>query len=104
MNSNIIKKCIDELNKDNFRKDYVLGMLESLYETQDKVFSTSVVTGTPPLYAPPFVGIPNSNTSALQRAAEMIKEKEVPMDEVEILNAQTAAMMKKVDLTAIQTE
>ena len=32
MNNNIIKKCLDELQKENFRKDYVIGMLETLSE------------------------------------------------------------------------
>ena len=31
---NIIKKCLDELQKDTFRKDYVIGLLESFYEMQ----------------------------------------------------------------------
>lgn len=30
MSSNIIKKCIEELQKPEFRKDYVLGLLEAL--------------------------------------------------------------------------
>jgi hypothetical protein len=29
---NIIKKCLDELTKDDFRKDYIIGLLESYYE------------------------------------------------------------------------
>jgi hypothetical protein len=29
---NIIKKCIDELNKENPKLDYVRGMLEVLFE------------------------------------------------------------------------
>lgn len=32
MNQNILKKAIEELQKEQFRKDYVLGMLETLYE------------------------------------------------------------------------
>ena len=31
---NIIKKCLDELAKDEFRKDYVIGLLESYYEME----------------------------------------------------------------------
>lgn len=33
MNTAILKKCLDELNKENPRKDYVIGMLETLIET-----------------------------------------------------------------------
>ncbi len=29
-NTGILSKCIEELKKDDFRKDYVLGMLETL--------------------------------------------------------------------------
>lgn len=36
---NIIKKCLDELNKPEFRKDYVIGMLETLYEMEKPVSS-----------------------------------------------------------------
>ena len=31
---NIIKKCLDELQKETFRKDYIIGLLESFYEMQ----------------------------------------------------------------------
>ncbi len=37
MNTNILKKCLDELNKDNPRKDYVIGMLETLVDTQNQI-------------------------------------------------------------------
>lgn len=36
MNNTIIKKCLDELQKESFRKDYVIGMLETLYEMSEK--------------------------------------------------------------------
>lgn len=32
---NIIKKCIDELNKENPKLDYVRGMLEVLFEQEE---------------------------------------------------------------------
>lgn len=32
MNTSILTKCLEELNKENFRKDYVIGMLETLIE------------------------------------------------------------------------
>jgi len=37
MNSNILKKCIDELQKDKPRLEYILGLLESLYEIGEPV-------------------------------------------------------------------
>lgn len=36
MNQNILQKAITELKSPNPRMDYVLGMLETLYEMQDK--------------------------------------------------------------------
>lgn len=55
MNINIIKKCLEELNKESFRKDYVIGMLETLYEMSNKndlviaptTPTTHVVSGIP---------------------------------------------------------
>ncbi len=36
MNGTILQKCLDELKKDtDFRKDYVIGMLETLIEMSD---------------------------------------------------------------------
>lgn len=32
MNTSILKKCLEELNKENPRKDYVIGMLETLID------------------------------------------------------------------------
>lgn len=32
MNNKILQKCIDELNKEDFSKQYVLGMLETIIE------------------------------------------------------------------------
>lgn len=35
MNTNILKKCVEELRKDDFKKDYVLGMLETIIEISE---------------------------------------------------------------------
>ena len=32
MNTNILQKCVDELKKEDFKKDYVLGLLEAVIE------------------------------------------------------------------------
>ncbi len=42
MNTNILKKCVDELKKDTFSKEYVLGMLETIIEmsSETKSFTT----------------------------------------------------------------
>ena len=45
MNTSILKKCLDELNKDTFRKDYVIGMLETMIDMQDTpVNATKMLT------------------------------------------------------------
>jgi len=46
MNTNILKKCIDELKKEKPEIQYVLGMLETLYEMQPQTASVSI-TPTP---------------------------------------------------------
>lgn len=43
MNTNILKKCIEELRKDDPKIDYVLGMLETLSEMQETVSVTPVI-------------------------------------------------------------
>jgi len=47
MNPSIIQKCLDELQKDDFRKDYVIGLLEALVQLSGtKVAPTSYVPTT----------------------------------------------------------
>lgn len=73
MNNSIIKKCLDELQKDTFRKDYVIGMLETLYElSSNKLKETSM-----PLY-PGMSGslsIPNNNIESTYVKTD---EEEIP--------------------------
>jgi hypothetical protein len=40
MNTNILKKCIDELNAETPRLDYLRGMLETLLEMQEGLVSS----------------------------------------------------------------
>ena len=44
---NIIKKCLDELEKDDFRKDYVIGLLESFYEIESSRVGLPITSQTP---------------------------------------------------------
>ena len=85
MNSNIIKKCIEELNKQDFRKDYVLGMLESLYESQGNVTHTPIIN---PITTS--TTIPGFKKPAIENNGDL-------------LNAEAAARIKNIDLSAIQT-
>lgn len=45
-NTGILSKCIEELNKETFRKDYVLGMLETLVEMNEPM-GNRLAVGTP---------------------------------------------------------
>ncbi len=38
----ILKKCLTELSKEDFRKDYVVGMLETLIEMQEVPFTKEI--------------------------------------------------------------
>lgn len=51
MNIAILKKCLEELNKKEFRQDYVIGMLETLIETQSQALP--VAMSVPPQYTTP---------------------------------------------------
>lgn len=46
MNTPILKKCIEELQKESFRKDYVLGMLETLVEMQSSIQPIGLAPGS----------------------------------------------------------
>jgi hypothetical protein len=61
MNKTILKKCIEELSKeDAFRKDYVLGMLETLYETVEPI---RPISGTGTALIPNFSTFPHATVS-----------------------------------------
>lgn len=85
MNPNIIKKCIEELNKQDFRKDYVLGMLESLYESQGNI---TPIHQENKLNTP--ITFPNVGKTEVENNGDL-------------LNAEAAARIKNIDLSAIQT-
>lgn len=46
MNTNILKKCVEELKKESPKIDYVLGMLESVIELSDV---SPIYPYTPPI-------------------------------------------------------
>lgn len=55
MHKNILKKCLDELQKADFSKDYVRGMLETLYDLQGPT-TTPTITGQTILPTPYVAG------------------------------------------------
>lgn len=46
MNTKILQKCVEELSKENFKKDYVLGMLETVIEMSSQNQSIVYETNT----------------------------------------------------------
>jgi len=47
MNNTILQKCLDELNKKDIRKDYVIGMLETLISLSGESHPTPVINNIP---------------------------------------------------------
>ena len=78
MNKNILKKCLDELQKENPRLDYVRGILETLIESLE-VSATSSSTFT---YNPPIIYNPPITTS---------------VDEATMLENEAKAKLKSVE-------
>jgi len=76
MNTVILKKCVEELNKETPRLDYVRGMLETLIEIQE----TKTVIPEKKLTAADFaVAVPASDEAAMldakaRAALAIIKE------------------------------
>lgn len=84
MNS-ILQKCLDELNKETFRKDYVIGMLETLIEMQGiSAAKTALSAG---LIEPGFKTAPASMN-----------------DEGSLLTAQAASAMGRISAGSITSE
>ncbi len=59
MNTQILQKCVEELKKKEFSKEYVLGMLETLIA----IDSPSPSIAGAQKYPPSFVTIPNVSGS-----------------------------------------
>lgn len=62
--NNVIQKCVDELNKEAPRIDYIRGMLESLLVMNEP----STISGTNIRSTVPFVGGNTASTITLQPA------------------------------------
>lgn len=69
MNTKILQKCVEELKKEIYSKEYVLGMLETVIEMQ-------------PTYYPPnsstFVLSTNDKTYSSTRTESVSDEEEIP--------------------------
>jgi hypothetical protein len=87
MNTNILKKCIDELKKESDPNyDYVLGMLEALYEMH---------TDTVP-HKEAFKAVAND---VFNRNLEKITDK--PIDEGAVLDAKARAALETIKDVAL---
>jgi hypothetical protein len=88
MNTNILKKCIDKLRDiktdevSSSEVQYVLGMLETLYEMQtDKADLAGIVSSTPPAAR---VVLPTG------------KKTDAPVDEAAVLDAKARAALETI--------
>lgn len=75
----ILLKAIEELKKDGFSKEYVLGMLETLVEMQSSATDPLLLPVKPLFHAPPM----------------KIQDKEV--SEAEMLEKMAAARVREVE-------
>ncbi len=73
MNITILQKCIDELNSESPRLDYIRGMLETLIAMSPKEATPAEVKkmlGVPDLNKMPVPGVPSvSNLDEIKRMA-----------------------------------
>lgn len=80
MNTNILKKCIDELKKEKPEIQYVLGMLETLYEIQKP---TVIVPGTPT--------IKSTEVKDIDEKAMLDAKAKAAIDEIKRLEAESVS-------------
>lgn len=92
MSVSALKKCLEELKSDNCRKDYVIGILETLIEMQET--NRSPVTTQLPI--PPYYSV--SATNAHEVANDTLKNIIEPpeLNEGQILEAKTQARIKEI--------
>lgn len=79
MNISVLKKCLEELQKENFRKDYVVGMLETLIDLQE-----------------PQARVEQIKKKIHSMAMNLPEITPIPTDEGQILDAATRARIAKV--------
>jgi len=91
MSNTILKKCLDELAKDKPRLDYVLGMLESLYEVLGESANSRQIPSAVPNFAPAPAQM-TMNAGVLQHFADAHNSN----DEVTFLEARTRAALGTV--------
>jgi len=81
MNRKILQKCIDELNKENPKLDYVRGILETIIDTlpEEKGVSMPVFNG-------------------LGSVVPCKTEVNAPVDEGNLLDSEASARLKNIKL------
>ncbi len=89
MNTKLLKKCIDELNKPEPNIDYLRGMLETLYEMQD---FPDIKDATLQVIGAPQKVVRNTPVNA-EVSTPFIKN---DMSESEILDAEAKARLKNI--------
>lgn len=89
MNTKLIKKCIDELDAEKPRLDYLKGILETLYEIES---SATTISGTTTFPIPPYYVNSSVTNTGTQTGTGKISEPEIldyrvwtPIDEIKKL-------------------
>ncbi len=96
MKTSILQKCLDELNKATCRKDYVIGMLESLIETQDCPVFPAVQT-MPYIPQSTFPGMPSPTYALSNNSGSGLVDLIPPSDETtDLANVYTRGPLGKV--------
>lgn len=83
-NTLILRKCLEELNKEDFRKDYVIGMLETLVEMSNPLNLAGLASK--PINISPVT----ANNFPIRPVAL------VEQDEASVLDARARAAIEKV--------
>lgn len=88
MNLSILKKCLDELEKAEPRKDYVVGMLETLIAFEEEKFPQAYL---------------NNNGEVGITYNKVIVQPEVVTDESVMLDMQVANRLSEIEKLASES-
>lgn len=76
MHTKILEKCLEELRKDDPRKDYVIGMLETLVEMDSPTAAAPVRVHEDPLSIPDFPVVDLGNKKLVDKKNDNLTDEE----------------------------
>ncbi len=90
MNKKIIQKLIDELKAESFRKDYVLGILETLLDSEPETVNALTTYSSIPI---------------MKIGSAALSKKEEGMTDADVMSAKAKAAIDEVKrLASVSTE